>query len=280
MDRHAARRNEKERKLPRRISTAGKRPAYYCAETPRIDRRREGAMGLRKRVWIAAGAAAAAGLGSAGCAPAGFNAADYGGGVQPAANAAAEPADAGGKEALKLTAEQTTDRLTGTRVPRMGAVIEDEGGWVLYRFDKDTAKPQPASACAGDCAKVWLPALTNDGKPRLTGVNPELVGTVTRADGTRQLTVAGWSLYRYVGDKKPGTWRGQNVNGAWFVIKPSGRKNLTCVPPVSKPVAPPADAAADAATAADQAKPPAPAPADTGQPADNAPVDTGPAIGY
>jgi predicted lipoprotein with Yx(FWY)xxD motif len=158
----------------------------------------------------------------------------------------------------------------------MGAVIEDEGGWVLYRFDKDTAKPQPASACAGDCAKVWLPALTNNGKPRLSGVNAELVGTVTRADGTRQLTVAGWPLYRYVGDKKPGTWRGQNVNGAWFVIKPSGRKNLTCVPPVSKPVAPPADAA----TAADQAKPPAPTPADTGQPADNAPVDTGPAIGY
>ena len=236
-------------------------------------------MGLRKRVWMAAGAAAAAGLASAGCAPAGFNAADYGGGVQPAANAAAEPADAaGGKEALKLTAEQTTDRLTGTRVPRMGAVIEDEGGWVLYRFDKDTAKPRPASACAGDCAKVWLPALTNDGKPRLTGVKPELVGTVTRADGTRQLTVAGWPLYRYVGDTKPGTWRGQNVNGAWFVIKPGGRKNLTCVPPVSKPVAPPA--AADAATAADQAKPPAPTPADTGQPADNAPVDTGPGIGY
>jgi predicted lipoprotein with Yx(FWY)xxD motif len=240
-------------------------------------------MVLRKRVWMVAGVAAATGLAVTGCAPAGYNAADYGGGVQPAANAAAEPADAAaGKKALQLTAAQTTDRLTGTRVPRMGAVIEDEGGWVLYRFDKDTAKPASASACEGDCAKVWLPALTNDGKPRLAGVDPELVGTVTRADGSKQLTVAGWPLYRYIGDKKPGTWQGQNVNGTWFVIKPSGRKNLTCVPPVSKPVAPPADpaTAADDGAGADKAEPPAQTPADSGQPADDGAADTGPGIGY
>jgi predicted lipoprotein with Yx(FWY)xxD motif len=219
---------------------------------------------------MALGVGAAAALTLPGCAPSGYNAADYGGGVQPAANAAAEPAAAadstGGKEVLELTAEQTTDHLTGTRVPRMGAVIEDEGGWVLYRFDKDTAKPESTSACEGDCAKVWRPALTNDGKPELEGVKSKLVGTVTRADGTKQLTVAGWPLYRYVGDTKPGTWKGQNVNGTWFVIKPTGAKNLTCLPAISKPVAPPADGTAKAG--ADVGKP-AQAPADTGQQADD-----------
>ena len=237
-------------------------------------------MVLQKRTWMVVGAAVAAGLALPGCAPAGYNAADYGGGVQPAANAAAEPGDAAagdaatgaaaaGKEALELTAEETTDRLTGTRVPRMGAVIEDEGGWVLYRFDKDTAKPKPASACDGDCAKVWPPALTNDGRPQLKGVDSELIGTVTRADGTKQLTVAGWPLYRYAGDKKPGTWRGQNVNGTWFVIKPTGAKNLTCLPPVSKPVAPPADDRADAG------KPAADSADDAGKPAADSAVDAG-----
>jgi predicted lipoprotein with Yx(FWY)xxD motif len=238
---------------------------------------------LRKRTWMVVGVAAAAGFALPGCAPAGYNAADYGGGVQPAANAAGEPANAadatGGKEVLQLTAEQTTDRLTGTRVPRMGAVIEDEGGWVLYRFDKDTAKPTSTSACAGACAKVWLPALTNDGKPQLQGVNPKLVGTVTRADGTKQLTVAGWPLYRYVGDKKPGTWHGQNVNGTWFVIKPTGTKNLTCLPPVAKPVAPPADESATAGDA--DSKPAAETPADTTQQqADDSAADTGPVYSY
>jgi predicted lipoprotein with Yx(FWY)xxD motif len=233
---------------------------------------------LHKRSWMVIGVAAAAGFALPGCAPAGYNAADYGGGVQPAANAAADPADAAdaaaGKEALELTAEQTTDHLTGTRVPRMGAVIEDEGGWVLYRFDKDTAKPASTSACEGDCAKVWLPALTNDGNPKLAGVNQKLVGTVTRADGTKQLTVAGWPLYRYIGDKKPGTWHGQNVNGAWFVIKPTGTKNLTCLPPVSKPVAAPAADAADD-TAADAGKPAAVTPADTGKQAEDSAPDAG-----
>jgi predicted lipoprotein with Yx(FWY)xxD motif len=133
----------------------------------------------------------------------------------------------------------------------MGAVIEDEGGWVLYRFDRDVAKPKSKSNCEGDCAKVWPPALTNDGKPTLKGVDKKLVGTVTRADGSLQLTVAGWPLYRYLGDKKPGTWKGQNVGGTWFVIKPDGTKNLTCLPAISKPVAPPADEGGSDATGTD-----------------------------
>src|ERR1041385_6338840 len=35
---------------------------------------------------------------------------------------------------------------------------------LLYRFDKDSAKPKSTATCADACAKVWLPALTNDGK--------------------------------------------------------------------------------------------------------------------
>jgi predicted lipoprotein with Yx(FWY)xxD motif len=210
----------------------------------------EGTVVPEKRKLMIVGAAIAAAFALPGCAPAGYNAADYGGGAQPAANAddtspSAAPADDSGDAAAKappkLSADQTTDKLTGTEVPKMGAVIEDEGGWVLYRFDKDTAKPKSKSNCDGACAKVWLPALTNDGKPQLKGVESKLVGTVTRTDGTKQLTVAGWPLYHYLGDKKPGKWTGQNVGGTWFVIKPDGTKNLTCLPPKSKAIAPPAD---------------------------------------
>jgi predicted lipoprotein with Yx(FWY)xxD motif len=208
----------------------------------------EGIM-VREKRKLMIGAAIAASVALTGCAPAGYNAGNYGGGAQPAANeqdatpsAPAAPADdAAAKAPKKLSAEQTTDKLTGTKVPKMGEVIEDEGGWVLYRFDKDKAKPKPTSSCNGSCAKVWLPALTNDGKPQLKGVDSKLVGTLTRSDGTKQLTVAGWALYRYIGDKVPGKWSGQNVGGTWFVIKPDGTKNLTCLPPKSKAVAPPAD---------------------------------------
>lgn len=214
-----------------------------------------------KRKLMVVGAAIAAAFVLPGCAPAGYNAADYGGAAQPAANAvdaspsasdnsgdaaaadnANTPSDAATADATaKLPADKVTDKLTGTSVSRMGQVIENGAGFVFYRFDKDTAKPKSKSACNGDCAKVWHPALTNDGKPTLKGVDKALVGTVTRDDGSKQLTVGGWPLYTYIGDKKAGTWKGQNVGGKWFVIKPDGTKNLTCLPAISKPVAPPAD---------------------------------------
>jgi predicted lipoprotein with Yx(FWY)xxD motif len=188
------------------------------------------------------GAAIAAAFALAGCAPAGYNAADYQGtgtntGGAPAGDGASVPADA--DPPVELPEDQTTERLTAATVKRMGETVQNEGGFVLYRFDGDNNNPAE-STCEGACAKTWPPALTSDGKPELEGIDPKLVGTVTRADGTKQLTLKGWPLYGYLGDqKKAGTWRGQNVDAKWFVVKPDGTKNLTCLPAVSKPVAPP-----------------------------------------
>lgn len=215
----------------------------------------------KRKLMVVSGAIAAA-FALPGCAPAGYNAADYGTGAQPAANAVeatptpgaeleADPeAEAEGaenaddvaeeqKDAPELTDEELTTELRATKVKRMGSAVVDEDGWVLYRFDKD--KPNPSkSNCEGDCAKIWPPSLT-DGDPELDGVSADDVGTVERADGTKQLTIDGWPVYRYIGDKEPGKWTGQNVSGTWFVINPDGSKNLTCMPKVSKPVAPPKD---------------------------------------
>jgi len=121
-----------------------------------------------------------------------------------------------------------TSQLIGTSVKRMGKVVTDQKGWILYRFDKDTQDPAKSN-CKGDCEKVWPPAYT-DGNPQISGVDKALVGTVTRDDGTKQITLNGWPLYRYIGDKKPGQWTGQAVGGVWYVTDPNGKKNLTCVP--------------------------------------------------
>ncbi len=210
----------------------------------------------KRKLMVVGPAAVAAVFAVAACAPAGYNqAADYGTAAQPAAPAAASPgATAGasstaaptstsaaaandGSAVPKLTDAQLTHSLTGTKVPKMGEVIENDKGFVFYRFDGDSNDPSKTT-CQGACNQVWKPALTVDGKPTLKGVDAKVVGTVTRSDGTKQLTVKGWPIYTYIGDKKAGTWKGQNVNGKWFVIKPDGAKNLTCVPAESKPVAP------------------------------------------
>jgi predicted lipoprotein with Yx(FWY)xxD motif len=135
-------------------------------------------------------------------------------------------------------------QLSATSIPKMGAVITDKDGFVMYRFDKDTAKP-PKSNCVDTCALIWPPVLTN-GTPTITGVDPSLVGTVPRPDGTMQVTVAGWPIYKFSNDPAPGKWTGQGVGGTWWVISPDGKKNLTCVPktpppaPTVPPQAPPA----------------------------------------
>jgi predicted lipoprotein with Yx(FWY)xxD motif len=130
-----------------------------------------------------------------------------------------------------------TDKLVAATLPQMGSVVTDANGWVLYRFDKDTASAT-ASACNGQCATVWPPVLT-DGNPTLQGIRADLVGTVVRDDGASQVTLGGWPLYRYVGDTTPGTWKGQMVNGTWFVSAPDGKKNITCLPTATPTAAAP-----------------------------------------
>lgn len=182
------------------------------------------------------------------CAPAGYDGANSSA-AEPVAVAAAEPTASAEPEASAspdAPADQAppsdvklTDELVGKKLPRMGQVVTDQDGWVLYRFDKDSADP-PQSNCVDKCAQVWPPALT-DGNPQLQGVSDDKVGTVTRQDGTRQITIGGWPVYRYIGDKKPGQWKGQGVGGTWFVVDPNGKKNLTCLPTgTPKAVAPPA----------------------------------------
>jgi predicted lipoprotein with Yx(FWY)xxD motif len=225
---------------------------------PEISLQLEEPVVPEKRKLMVVGAALAALVALPGCAPTGYNAADYGNAAEPAAadvaatpgaaatdgavdpNVAApastdEPAPAG-----EVPAAKVTTKITGTSVAKMGKVVENQKGFVSYRFDGDGDNPSKSN-CNGDCAKIWPPLLTNDGKPTIKGVDSKLVGTVTRADGSKQLTLKGWPLYGYVGDKKAGEWKGQNVNGKWFVITPTGTKNLTCLPKISKPVAPPAD---------------------------------------
>ncbi len=115
------------------------------------------------------------------------------------------------------------NRLVAATLPKIGEGVTDGKGWVLYRFSKDTASP-PRSNCKGACAQKWPPVLSTD-TPALANIPYENVGWLLRGDGSRQLTLNGWPLYRYVGDSKPGQWKGQGVGGTWFVVLKNGAKN-------------------------------------------------------
>ncbi|OOC01013.1 hypothetical protein B0293_40140 [Amycolatopsis azurea DSM 43854] len=118
-------------------------------------------------------------------------------------------------------------RLTAVYMTRMGQAVLDETGAVLFRYERDD--PHKArSACLGDCAAVWVP-VTTTGTPSVTGIDPGIVDTIKRPEGTRQVTLAGWPLYKFA-NARPGEWTGQGTDHLWFVVQSDGRRNLNCLP--------------------------------------------------
>jgi predicted lipoprotein with Yx(FWY)xxD motif len=84
------------------------------------------------------------------------------------------------------------------------------------------------------CDTVLWPALLTDGAPIAgPGVNPTLLGTVTRTDlpglsSVQQVTYAGHPLYRFFLDEVPGETEGANLfdpvtspTGTWYLVEPS-----------------------------------------------------------
>lgn len=107
----------------------------------------------------------------------------------------------------------------------LGTVLVDAKGRTLYLFEKDTKNK---SACSGQCAVNWPPALTSGAPKASGGAVAGRLGTTRRSDGTTQVTYAGHPLYLFIADKnKPGSIKGQDINafGAhWYVVGTNGKK--------------------------------------------------------
>ncbi|WP_333737059.1 hypothetical protein [Streptomyces sp. IBSBF 2806] len=134
----------------------------------------------------------------------------------PAASAPAESRNSGSGQAAFTT------MLTARVTTGVGSVVTDDQGMTLYRYDRDQASPSKWT-CSGACTKTWVPVLVQD-SVQTTGVEKSLLGTVHRK-GRKQLTLAGWPLYRYVGDTKAGETNGQGREKEWYAVAPSGQKS-------------------------------------------------------
>ena len=135
-----------------------------------------------------------------------------------------------GADSGQTAGSAPTTRLAAAQTESLGTVVTDAEGRTLYRFNQDGTDPS-VSNCAGDCAAKWPPALVFDrADVELDGVDQKLVGTITRADGSTQLTLAGSPLYRFIKDAKAGDTLGQGVGGTWFAATPAGAAPATAQP--------------------------------------------------
>ncbi len=104
---------------------------------------------------------------------------------------------------------------------KLGSILVDARGRTLYRYTPDRG---PKSTCTGGCAAAWPPA-TIKGSTRLTAddaVADGIVGTTTRPDGSKQLTLDGKPLYRFAQDRTEDDAKGQGVGGVWYVVRAQG----------------------------------------------------------
>ena len=140
-----------------------------------------------------------------------------------AAPASAAPAsEAPASEApASAAASAATAALTVDAKPvgSAGTVLVDGAdGMTVYTFTKDV-KDSGKSNCTGGCIDTW-PALTvpagatPTGGASLTGK----LGTITRDDGTLQVTYNGLPLYFFKNDKAPGDANG--IYEYWEAVKP------------------------------------------------------------
>jgi len=103
----------------------------------------------------------------------------------------------------------------------LNSFLAASNGMTLYIFTNDTPG---ASNCNGQCASLWPPLLTNGAPVAGQGVNASLLGTITRSDGSTQVTYNNWPLYYYSKDSAAGDTTGEGVGSVWFVITPDGNK--------------------------------------------------------
>ncbi len=104
----------------------------------------------------------------------------------------------------------------------MGTDLTGASGRALYLWAADS---NGKSSCSGECAKVWPPVITKVTPSASGGVTAGDLGTITRSDGSKQVTYKGHPLYYFVEDSRAGVTKGQGSNsfGAkWWLVAPSG----------------------------------------------------------
>ena len=118
------------------------------------------------------------------------------------------------------SASAASSTVITTASSSAGTFLTTGSGRAVYLWTKDTGG---TSACTGACEGQWPPVT---GTATAAGsVKASDLGTITRSDGTKQVTYDGHPLYYFAGDSGPGMANGQGSNGfgaKWWLVAPTG----------------------------------------------------------
>ena len=109
-----------------------------------------------------------------------------------------------------------------TTATSSGGTFLTDGGRAVYLWVKDASG---MSACSGACAGAWPPVTTSGAVTASGGAKASDLGTITRSDGTKQVTYDGHPLYFFAGDSSAGMASGQgsdSFGAKWWLVSPAG----------------------------------------------------------
>jgi predicted lipoprotein with Yx(FWY)xxD motif len=109
-----------------------------------------------------------------------------------------------------------------TTASSSGGTFLTDGGRAVYLWAKDGTG---MSACSGACAGAWPPVTTSGSVTASGAAKASDLGTITRSDGTRQVTYDGHPLYFFAGDSSAGMASGQgsdSFGAKWWLVSPAG----------------------------------------------------------
>ena len=109
--------------------------------------------------------------------------------------------------------------------------LSNAAGNALYYVESDTDGSKCTDACMQSWPPVTIEAQQPSGAPGLQGA---MIATVTRPDGSRQVTFDGHPLYRYAADDGAGSANGDGVKdkfGTWHLATPAAAGSETAPAP-------------------------------------------------
>ena len=102
--------------------------------------------------------------------------------------------------------------------------LTNSSGRAVYLWAADSMNK---SMCTGACAQAWPPVTSKGQVTAANGAKAADLGTITRSDGTKQVTYLGHPLYYFAGDSGPGQTNGQgsdSFGAKWWLVAPAGAK--------------------------------------------------------
>jgi predicted lipoprotein with Yx(FWY)xxD motif len=141
----------------------------------------------------------------------------------------------------------TTATVIESHAGSAGSFLTNSSGRAVYLWDADSMNK---SMCSGACAGAWPPVTAKGHVTAADGAKAADLGTITRSDGSKQVTYLGHPLYYFAGDSGSGQTSGQgsdSFGAKWWLVAPAGTKITV------------ADSATGAAAGAGNSSPTAPA---------------------